>query len=151
MVLAVEGGQNVWMAEFRFITTLFIRLSGLKCVPRSERPCPLSRLQHEARTPPGGMRRYESTDDLDLVQKAITAVQDSLYAYEGTWCRFIVDDKVRCGRPSRRGAQPAELSRSGAGVRNPRSVWPAALLAVPGGDVSFILRRVTRVTVPPQQ
>jgi len=63
---AIDARQSLWFSELRLCSTLFCRLKGLN---------------------------FESPSSLDLIQQAVLAVQEQLYTYEGTLCRFIVDDK----------------------------------------------------------
>lgn len=63
---ALDAGQSLWFSELRLCSTLFCRLKGLQ---------------------------FKSTQNLDLIHRAVCTVQKHVYAYEGTLCRFIVDDK----------------------------------------------------------
>ncbi|GBG26953.1 Adenylate cyclase type 10 [Hondaea fermentalgiana] len=63
---AIDAGQSLWFSELRLCSTLFCRLKGLK---------------------------FNSRENLDLIHRAVRLVQKNVYAYEGTLCRFIVDDK----------------------------------------------------------
>ena len=59
--------RNLWVAELRTVTTLFIKVnSGLTIT---------------------------SPDQLEEIQSVVVAVQEQISKYDGTLCRFIVDDK----------------------------------------------------------
>jgi class 3 adenylate cyclase len=69
----LDADQSEWLAEFRRVTALFIRLDDVECGPGES----LRRLQH-----------------------ATAAVQDAVYRHEGSLNQLLVDDKgtvVVCG------------------------------------------------------
>lgn len=66
VLMAIESGQSLWVAELRIISTIFCRLIGLS---------------------------FSEESDLALIHSAVKWVQTSIDSYEGILLRFIVDDK----------------------------------------------------------
>ena len=66
VLLAIESGQSVLVAELRVCTTIFCKLTG--CA-------------------------FKVQKDLEVLQRSLFAIQEQLLNYEGTLCRFIIDDK----------------------------------------------------------
>lgn len=82
--LIVEGGShNQWIAELRVVNILFIRVKGLKYQGESD----LDEVLGKGLLKSLHLLLYHF--DVDVVK----GVQQMLYRYEGTLCRFIVDDK----------------------------------------------------------
>jgi class 3 adenylate cyclase/tetratricopeptide (TPR) repeat protein len=66
VLLRLDAGQTNWIAELRRITTVFIRIGGV---------------------------RHASADALDQLQAAVRSVQEVLAEYEGTLVQVVVADK----------------------------------------------------------
>jgi class 3 adenylate cyclase/predicted ATPase len=60
------AGQSDWLAELRPLTMLFLGIGGLE---------------------------YRTIDDLRKLQRAMVALQQTVYRYEGSVNKFVVDDK----------------------------------------------------------
>jgi predicted ATPase/class 3 adenylate cyclase len=60
------AGQSDWLAELRPLTMLFLGIGGLE---------------------------YRTVDDLRNLQQAMVALQQTVYRYEGSVNKFVVDDK----------------------------------------------------------
>jgi hypothetical protein len=66
--MLIRANQNPFHSEFRFCATMFVSIKGLDF-------------------------SSASPESLRLAQETVEMVQHSVYAFEGTLCRFIVDDK----------------------------------------------------------
>ena len=62
----LDAGQTEWLAEFRHVTVLFVNIIGLD---------------------------YAASDALAQAHRAMYAMQNALYHYEGSVNQFLVDDK----------------------------------------------------------